>query len=98
MHEAALQADLDPDRLSFAHALHVLDTACYEFAIVHSEDRPPLQERLLADLRDPKSLLPPRRLRFCPRVVKRAFSSFHRKQAWHFSFHFPNTTFQQLLI
>lgn len=27
MHEAAIQADLDPDRLSFTHAMHVLDTA-----------------------------------------------------------------------
>jgi len=26
MHEAPLQADLDPDRLSFIHALQVLDT------------------------------------------------------------------------
>lgn len=98
MHASALQAAVDPDRLSFTHALHVLDTACYEFAITHPDDHPRLQERLLADLRDPRSLLPPRRLRFCPRVVKRAFANFHRKQAWHCSFHFPNTSFQQLLI
>ena len=98
MHASALQADVDPDHLSFTHALHVLDTACYDFAITHPDDHPRLHERLLADLRDPKSLLPARRLRFCPRVVKRAFANFHRKQAWHCSFHFPNTAFQQLLI
>jgi hypothetical protein len=98
MHQSALQADLDPDRLSFTHALHVLDTACYEFAIVHPDEMPRLHERLLADLRDPKTLLPPRRLRFCPRVVKRAFASFHRKQAWHFSFHLQDASFQDLLL
>ncbi len=87
MHESALQADLDPDRLSFTHALHVLDTACYEFALVAADELPRLQQRLLADLCEPKTLLPPRRLRFCPRVVKCAFSSFYRKQGWHQSFH-----------
>jgi hypothetical protein len=98
MHQSALQGDLDPDRLSFTHALHVLDTACYEFAIVHPDERPRLQGRLLADLRDGQALLPARRLRFCPRVVKRAFSSFHRKQVWHPSFHFKGVSFPQILL
>lgn len=98
MHESARQADLDPDRLSFTHALHVLDTACYEFAIVATDELPRLQQRLLADLRDPKSLVPPRRLRFCPRVVKRAFSSFRRKQHWHFSLQWKGGTFEDLLL
>lgn len=98
MHQSALQADLDPDRLSFTHGLHVLDTACYEFAIVAADDLPRLQARLLADLRDPKTLLPPRRLRFCPRVVKRAFSSFRRKQRWHLSFSWKDASFQHLLL
>lgn len=98
MHASAVQAKLDPDQLSFTHALQVLDTACYEFAITHPDEHPRLEQRLLADLRDPTSLLPPRRLRFCPRVVKRAFANFHRKQACHLSFHYTNTTFRQLLI
>jgi transposase IS4-like protein/DDE family transposase len=98
MHQSALQADLDPDRLSFSHALHVLDTACYEFAIVQASALPRLQARLLADLRDPKTLLPARRLRFCPRVVKRAFSCFHRKQRWHPSFHLKNSSFRDILL
>jgi hypothetical protein len=98
MHQSALQADLDPDRLSFTHALHVLDTACYDFALVAAEELPRLQLRLLTDLRDPKTLLPPRRLRFCPRVVKRAFSSFRRKQRWHFSFSWKGASFPDLLL
>jgi hypothetical protein len=28
MHEAALQADEDPDRLSFVHAVHVVQRTC----------------------------------------------------------------------
>jgi len=80
MHQSARQADLDPDRLSFTHAVEVLDTACYEFALVAHEELPRLKERLLADLREPATMLPPRRLRFYPRVVKHAYSSFHRKR------------------
>lgn len=98
MHQSALQADLDPDRLSFTHALHVLDTACYEFAIVEAGELPRLHERLLADLRESKTLLPPRRLRFCPRVVKRAFSSFYRKQYWHQSFQWKGSSFRDILL
>lgn len=98
MHQAALQADLDPDRLSFTHALHVLDTAAYEFALVEASERPRLTERLLADLREPKFLLPPRRLRFCPRVVKRPSSNFRRKHPWYPSFHFKGYQFVDLLL
>ncbi len=98
MHQSALQADLDPDRLSFTHALHVLDTACYEFALVEASELPRLSRRLLADLAEPKTLLPPRRLRFCPRVVKRAFSSFRRKQRWHPSFQLPGSSFRDILL
>ena len=98
MHQSALQADLDPDRLSFTHALHLLDTACYEFALVEAGELPRLHERLLADLRESKTLLPPRRLRFCPRVVKHAFSPFYRKQYWHQSFYWKGSSFRDILL
>ena len=98
IHQSALQADLDPDRLSFTHAMQVVDTACYEFAIVHPDEQARLGERLLADLREAKTLLPPRRLPFCPRVVKRAFSSFHRKQRWHPSFYLKGSSFRDILL
>jgi hypothetical protein len=98
MHASAQQAALDPDRLSFTHAMQVLDTAFYELAIVHPDEQARLGERLLADLREAKTLLPPRRLRFCPRVVKRAFSCFHRKQRWHPSFHLKGSSFREILL
>ena len=97
MHRSAHEADLDPDRLSFTHAVEVLDTACYEFALVTREELPRLQERLLADLREPATLLPPRRLRFYPRVVKRAYSSFHRKRPGQQGFILKRQSFCDIL-
>jgi hypothetical protein len=98
MHQSACEADLDPDRLSFTHAVEVLDTACYEFALVPHEEFPGLQERLLADLRDPSTLLPPRRLRFYPRVVKRAYSPFHRKRPGQQGFTLKKQHFCDILL
>lgn len=97
MHHSAYEADLDPDRLSFTHAIEVLDTACYEFALVPHEEFPQLQKRLLADLRDPSTLLPPRRLRFYPRVVKRAYSPFHRKRPEQQGFTLKKQSFCDIL-
>ena len=98
MHQSAREANLDPDRLSFTHALEVLDTACYEFALVAREELPWLGERLLADLREPATLLPPRRLRFYPRVVKRAYSSFHRKRPGQQGFTLKKQSFRDMLL
>ncbi len=98
MHQSALQAELDPDQLSFTHALQVLETACYEFAVVAREQLPLLEQRLLLDLREPATLLPARRLRFYPRVVKRAFHPFHRKQLWHSGFTLKGSCFREILL
>jgi hypothetical protein len=59
MHQSACEANLDPDRLGFTRAVEVLDTACYVFALVAREELPRMQKRLLADLREPTTLLPP---------------------------------------
>ncbi len=98
MHQSACQADLDPDRLSFTHAVEVLDTACYEFALVARQQLPRLKQRLLADLREPATLLPPRRLRFYPRVVKRAYSPFHRKRPEQQGFTLKKQGFSDILL
>jgi hypothetical protein len=98
MHHSACEANLDPDRLSFTHAVEVLDTACYEFALVAPEEFPRLQARLLADLREPASLLPPRRLRFYPRTVSRAYSAFHRKRPGQQGFILKQQTFLDILL
>jgi hypothetical protein len=97
MHQSACQANLDPDRLSFTHAVEVLDTACSAFALLARQELPRLKERLLADLREPATLLPPRRLRFYPRVVKRAYSHFHRKRPGQQGFTLKQQSFRDIL-
>ncbi len=81
MHEAALQADVDPDRLSFVHALRVLQDALPEFQMVTPEQVSSLYQRLLHDIADQR--LPERRPRVNPRVVKRKMSNFPLKRPEH---------------
>jgi hypothetical protein len=81
MHEAALQAGIDPDRLSFVHAVRVLHEAIPEFQMVAPPERPRLYARLLHDIAAGR--LPVRRLRSNPRVVKRKMSNFRLKRPEH---------------
>lgn len=81
MHQAALQADLDPDRLSFVHALQVIGDAVPEFQMIAPDQLPHLYTRLLQDIADGR--LPERRLRSNPRVVKRKMSKFRLKRPEH---------------
>jgi hypothetical protein len=89
---------LDPDRLSFTHAVEVLDTACFAFALVARQELPRLKQRLLTDLCESATLLPPRRLRFYPRVVKRAYSRFHRKRPGQQGFTLKKQHFSDILL
>jgi hypothetical protein len=98
MHQSAREADLDPDRLSFTHAVEVLDTACSEFALVARQELPRVKQRLLADLCEPATLVPPRRLRFYPRVIKRAYSPFHRKRPGQQGFTLKKLCFCDILL
>ena len=78
MHQAALQAGIDVDRLSFVECIHVLHMAVPEFQMTADTDRPRLGRRLLRDLA--RHQLPPRRLRFNPRCIKRKGSRFRVKR------------------
>jgi hypothetical protein len=91
MHQTAQEADLDPHRLSFTYAVEVLDTACSEFALVVQKEFLQLQERLLADLRESATLLP-------PRVVKRAYSSFHLKRPRQQALTLKKRIFRDILL
>src|SRR6266851_3077291 len=73
MATSAAQAALDPDRLSFTHAVHVLGDAL-----------------LLAPL------LPARRLRFNPRVLKHS-SHFRHKRLTDQGFHLKHRSFADIL-
>ena len=77
MHEAACQAGIDPDRLSFSHTLQFIITALPLFQLTDPQAHPVLYQQLLADIR--RFPLPPRAARTNPRVVKRKSSKFPRK-------------------
>ncbi len=93
MHEAALQADVDPDRISFVHALHVIQRAVPDFQKTAREDLPRLSDRMLRDITD--ELLPPRRPRANPRVVKRKMSNFKLKRPEHYHWPQPKCSFRE---
>jgi len=92
MHEAALLADIDPDRLSFVHAIEVLKDAIPEFQMVAESQRDLLYLRLLKDIG--RVRLPERRQRINPRVVKRKMSKFLKKRPQHFDWPQPKISFR----
>jgi Insertion element 4 transposase N-terminal/Transposase DDE domain len=96
MHEAALQAGLDPDRLSFVHAVRVLREAIPEFQMVAPAERPRLYQRLLQDIAAGR--LPARRLRSNPRVVKRKMSKFRLKRPEHRHAPQPTRPFREAVL
>ena len=96
MHEAALQAELDPDRLSFVHALEVVRDAVPEFQLVVPEQAPLLYARMLQDIAARR--LPARRPRCNPRVVKRKMSNFKLKRTEHQRLPKPEGSFRDALV
>jgi hypothetical protein len=93
MHQAALQTEIDPDRLSFVHALRVIHNAIPEFQMTAPDQLPQLYARLVRDIADGQ--LPPRRLRSNPRVVKRKMSKFRLKRSKHRHWPQPLQPFRQ---
>lgn len=96
MHQAAVQEGIDPDRLSFTHALHVVQHSLQDFGQTDSQDHPALKKRLLCELLEER--LPPRKLRFLPRVVKRPNSSFHRKTWWYPDVHLKGMSVTEIFL
>jgi Insertion element 4 transposase N-terminal/Transposase DDE domain len=97
MATSAAQADLDPDRLSFTHAIHVLSDALLLAPLVPIAAQSRFWQQVLADLRDPHTLLPPRRLRFNPRVLKHS-SHFRHKRSTDQGFHLKHRSFADILL
>jgi hypothetical protein len=93
MHEAALQVGVDPDRLSFIHALRVVAEAVPEFQMVPPDQLPHLYARLLRDIAEER--LPERQSRSNPRVVKRKMSKFRLKRPEHAHWPQPTAPFRQ---
>jgi hypothetical protein len=95
-HEAALEADLDPDRLSFVQALEVVRDAVPEFQLAVPEPLPLLYARRLMNLGARR--LPERRPRSNPRVVKRKMSNFKVKRAEHQRPLKPERSFREAIL
>jgi hypothetical protein len=95
MHESAVQAEVDPDRLSFVHALRVLQNAVPEFQMVALDQLEDLHDRLLRDIASER--LPEREHRINPRVVKRKMSNFRLKRPEHYRWPQPTGSFRQAI-
>jgi hypothetical protein len=77
MHEAACQAGVDPDRLSFTDAVFVLAETTRDLAQVQPVDHAPLMQEMYERLTAHR--LPERRLRANPRVLKKLYRKYKRK-------------------
>ena len=78
---AALQADWDPDEVSFVHTINVLQRSQWRLMQTSCWQRPTLREALLHEIRQER--VPARHLRFQARVVKRTRSRYERKWYAH---------------
>jgi hypothetical protein len=96
MHHAALHAAIDPDRISFVHALELLRDAIPEFQMTARHLLPDLLKRLCRDI--VRHLLPERRHRTNPRVVKRKMSNFRLKRPEHASWPQPSMPFRDAVV
>lgn len=96
MHDAALEAGLDPDRLSFTNALSLICDAVSEFQMVAVDQRGELYQRLLLDIARHK--LPERDHRSNPRVVKRKMSKFRLKRPQHTQWPQPSKAFRDAVV
>ena len=90
MHDAAVMASVDPDRLSFSNALRVLQCHLPEsprkaVALWYGD--------LLRRLR-----LRPRRTRWYPRVIKQKMSNWKKKRPEHRHPPQPTKPFQEAIV
>lgn len=96
MHEAGLAFRLDPDRLSFVESLRLIRAAIPEFQLVDPARHERLWRRLLRDI--VRHILPARRNRTNPRVVKRKMSNFKLKRPEHRSLPQPSRPFSEVVV
>ena len=74
MHEAALRSEIDPDRLSYSHAVRVIRRKLPLFTITPPREWPKRYEALLEEVAQVR--VPVRKPRDNPRAVKRKMSNF----------------------
>jgi hypothetical protein len=93
MHDAAVVASQDPDRLSFIDSLRVLQCQLPESPHVTTES---WYQRLLGEVRRQK--LRPRRNRWYPRVIKRKMSNWKKKRPEHRNPPQPTKPFREAVV
>ena len=96
MHEAALRAGCDPDRLSFTKTLRLLRCAIFEAQIVAQAQFESWYRRLLD--RIGRLRLPARDQRCNPRVVRRKMSNFDLKRDKHRQVLQPTKSFAEAVV
>ena len=96
MYAAAVQAEWDPDEVSFVHTIHVIQRSQWRLMQTSCWHRPALRQGMLHEVCQER--VAPRRLRFQARVVKRTRSRYQRK--WYAHLHAPclNGSFLDLII
>ena len=98
MLQAAQSKGLDPDRISFTGAIHVLGQAIVQSVLHSPEQTVRVLKRRCADLASPDALVAPRRLRFNSRVVKHICTRFRRKRPHHRNLTLKKTSFADILL
>lgn len=93
MHDAAVVASQDPDRLSFIDSLRVLQCQLPESRAVSIET---WYQRLLREVR--RQVLRPRRDRWYPRVIKRKMSNWMKKRPNHRNLPQPTKPFREAVV
>jgi hypothetical protein len=74
MHEAALKADEDPDRLSFLHAVRVVQRRMARYGATPPQQKKALHEAILDEILEER--VSSSRHRINPRGVKRKMSNY----------------------
>jgi len=95
MAEAASKWDLDPDRLSFTGALHVISRAIPRMQAAKTVLLPVFYESMLDEIAS--HLNPPRRNRINPRVIKQKMSNFACKRPEHYKIQQPKIAFHEAI-
>lgn len=93
MHDAAVMASQDPDRLSFTDSLRVLQCQLPESPHVATET---WYRRLLREVR--RQELRPRRDRWYPRVIERKMSNWMKKRPEHRNPPQPTKPFREAIV
>jgi len=96
MYAASLQADWDPDEVSFVHTINVIQRSQWRLMQASGCQRPALRQALLLEVCQER--VPPRRLRFQARVVKRTHSRYKRKWYAHLNAPCLKESFFDLLV